>query len=368
MKVIKTGVESVDDLYDIEFTGNMIPHSWYAAIQTENSRPDLAAIVILAEILYWHRPTVERTADDAAVIVLKKKFHADLLQMSYAQIEKKLFLSKAQSRRALEKLENLGLIERCLRTVVTESGNKLGNVMYIKLFTQRLLEITFPGYDPCKKYPTRVSAETDKVIGENRQACLSEPMTNTEITTEITDTDYTSFYQQERAKVRDQVEYEYLIMDRKNDKGCTEGNVAQDQGEHAALEFDGHEQKHQADGCDDIRIQHRQIVDFQNCGTDDPFGLGKADSGNRTDNGGNHRGDHRDDQGDGDGFQHGPVAEHVFIPTQGESGEIGLGFPFVEGKQHQVNDGQINKQEHQDQVERGEKPGDRLFPFLYGFA
>ena len=225
MKVIKTGVESVDDLYDIEFTGNMIPHSWYAAIQTENSRPDLAAIVILAEILYWHRPTVERTADDAAVIVLKKKFHADLLQMSYAQIEKKLFLSKAQSRRALEKLENLGLIERCLRTVVTESGNKLGNVMYIKLFTQRLLEITFPGYDPCKKYPTRVSAETDKVIGENRQACLSEPMTNTEITTAITDTDYTSFYQQERAKVRDQVEYEYLIMDRKNDKGMIDNLI-----------------------------------------------------------------------------------------------------------------------------------------------
>ena len=168
---------------------------------------------------------MERTADDAAVIVLKKKFHADLLQMSYAQIEKKLFLSKAQSRRALEKLESLGLIERCLRTVVTESGNKLGNVMYIKLFTQRLLEITFPVYDPCKKFPTRVSAETDKVIGENRQACLSESMTNTKITTEITDTDYTSFYQQERAKVRDQVEYEYLIMGRKNDKGMIDNLI-----------------------------------------------------------------------------------------------------------------------------------------------
>ena len=225
MQVIKTGVESVDDLYGIEFTGNMIPHSWYASIQTESGRPDLAAIVLLAEILYWHRPTVERAADDSAVIVLKKKFHADLLQMSYAQIEKKLCLSKNQSRRALEKLESLGLIERCLRTVVTESGNKLGNVMYIKLFTQRLLEITFPVCDPYRKKPTRVSAETDKVIGENRQACLSEPMTNTKITTEITDIDYTSFYQQEREKVRDQVEYEYLIRDRKNDKGMIDDIV-----------------------------------------------------------------------------------------------------------------------------------------------
>lgn len=121
-----------------------------------------------------------------------------------AHIEKKLCLSKDQRRRAMEKLESLGLIERRLRTVVTESGDKLGNVMYIKLFTQRLLEITFPGYDPCKKYPTRVSTETDKVIGGNRQDCLSEPMTNTE----ITNIDYTSFYQQEKSKVRDQVDYE----------------------------------------------------------------------------------------------------------------------------------------------------------------
>ena len=69
MQVIKTGVESVDDLYGVEFTGNMIPHSWYAAIQTESGRPDLAAIVLLAEILYWHRPTVERAADDSATSI-----------------------------------------------------------------------------------------------------------------------------------------------------------------------------------------------------------------------------------------------------------------------------------------------------------
>ena len=105
------------------------------------------------------------------------------------------------------------------------SGNKLGNVMYIELFTQRLLEVTFTDADHCKKYPARVSAETNKVIGKNRQACLSEPMTNTEITTEITNIDYTSIYQQERAKVRDQIEYEYLIIDRKNDRGMIDDMV-----------------------------------------------------------------------------------------------------------------------------------------------
>ena len=97
MKVIKTGVNSVDELYGVDFTGNVIPHSWFKAIQTENGRPDLAAIVILAEILYWHRPTIERAADDDAEVVLRKKFHADLLQMSYSQIEKKFSCQKIRA-------------------------------------------------------------------------------------------------------------------------------------------------------------------------------------------------------------------------------------------------------------------------------
>jgi hypothetical protein len=55
-QIAKTGIASVDALYSIDFPGNIIPHSWYGTIQTESGKPDMNAIAILSEILYWHRP------------------------------------------------------------------------------------------------------------------------------------------------------------------------------------------------------------------------------------------------------------------------------------------------------------------------
>lgn len=227
MKVNTTGVKSVDDLHGVAFTGNIIPHSWYKAIRMEDGKPDFTAITILGEILYWHRPREECGDDESGGVTLRKKFKADLLQLSYSQLDSKFGLSKDMSRRAIENLEELGLVKRHFRTITTDGGMKLGNVMYIELFTQRLLEITFPDgeEDPCGFEPTRVSAQTDKVIGLNTIACGPEPMTNTEITTNNTTIDYTSVYQQEKEKVRDQIEYEYLIKDRKADRGMIDDMV-----------------------------------------------------------------------------------------------------------------------------------------------
>ncbi|MBR0340866.1 MAG: hypothetical protein IJH64_01175 [Oscillospiraceae bacterium] len=227
MKVNKTGIRSVDDLHGVAFTGNIIPHSWYKAIRMEDGKPDFTAITILGEILYWHRPREECGDDESEGVTLRKKFKADLLQLSYSQLESKFGLSKDMSRRAIENLEELGLVKRNFRTITTDGGMKLGNVMYLELFTQKLLEITFPDgeEDPCGFEPTRVSAQTDKVIGLNTIACGLEPMTNTEITTNNTTIDYTSVYQQEKERVRDQIEYEYLITDRKTDRGMIDDMV-----------------------------------------------------------------------------------------------------------------------------------------------
>ena len=227
MKVKKTGIKSVDDLYGVAFTGNIIPHSWYKAIRMEDGKPDQTAITILGEILYWHRPREECSDDEAGGVTLKKKFRADMLQMSYSQLERRFGFSRDVSRRAIENLESLGLVKRHFRTVTTEGGMKLGNVMYMELFTQRLLEITFPEgtEDPCGFEPTRVSVQTDKVIGLNTTASGLEPTTNTKITTKNTTINYTSVYQKEKEKVRDQIEYEYLITDRKTDRGMIDDMV-----------------------------------------------------------------------------------------------------------------------------------------------
>ena len=214
MQVSKTGVRSVDALYGVDFTGNIIPHSWYSTIQTEKGKPDLKAITILSEILYWHRPGEECDESGAGGIKLYKRFKADLLQMSYKHLWDKFGLTKDQSRRAIERLETLGLIKRHFRNVETDSTT-LYNVMYIELFTDRLMEITFPeGYEHHdRKKPTGVSDKTDEAIGNNQAGSAKNPMTNTENTTEITNIDYDSIYQAEIECVREQVDYEALTRD-----------------------------------------------------------------------------------------------------------------------------------------------------------
>ena len=227
MQVIQTGIRSVDALYGVDFTGNVVPHAWYSAIQTESGKPDMVAITILSEILYWHRPREECDESDPETIVISKRFKADLLQISYRQLTMKFGFSKDQSRRAMDRLEKLGLIKREFRTIETASGDKLNNVMYVELFSDRLIELTYTDgtVDHHRKNPTRVSDKTDEVIGNIQTGDMKNPMTNTKNTTEISNKDYLSVFQDERESVREQVGYEYLVIDRKNDRGIIDNMV-----------------------------------------------------------------------------------------------------------------------------------------------
>ena len=81
-KIKKANVASVDALYGIDFSGNIIPHSWYETIQTESGKPDMNAITILSEILYWHRPRESCGDGDSGETVLVKRFGKDMLQLS----------------------------------------------------------------------------------------------------------------------------------------------------------------------------------------------------------------------------------------------------------------------------------------------
>ena len=218
-KLNKTGIASVDALYGIDFKGNIIPHSWYATIQTEKGKPDMNAIAILSEILYWHRPRESCGDRDSEEIFLVQRFGKDMLQLSYGQLKRKFYLSKAQCRRAMKNLERLGVIKRHLRDFDTDTGNRLNNVMYIELFSDRLLQLTFPGPDtPGAKNATRVSNEMDEVIDFDESGDVSKYMTNTKNSSEISNKDY-PLYQSVLEQVRDQIDYDILIEDRTTDKG-----------------------------------------------------------------------------------------------------------------------------------------------------
>ena len=178
-KIRKTTIASVDALYNVEFSGNIIPHTWYGTIQTEIGKPDMNAIAILSEILYWHRPRESCGDGDSGETVLEKRFASDMLQLSYGQLNKKFHLSKAQCRRAMKNLERLGVIKRHLRDLETDAGDSLNNVMFIEMFSDRLLQLTFPDEaTPGTKNVTRVSNEMDEVIAFDEHdkpayACLA---------------------------------------------------------------------------------------------------------------------------------------------------------------------------------------------------
>lgn len=221
--MVRTGVKSVDDLYGVDFTGNLVPTPWFQHIVGSSGKPSMNAALILSEIVYWYRPI--SAIDSVGNVRLSKKFKADLLQLSYSRFESKFNLSRDQCKRAFDLLENLGLVKRHFKNVTLEDGRKMNNVMYIELFSEKVIEITRSSKDHGWIKPHRSKEESTELSVFTDTAAAENPMTNTQITTEITNIDNTSFYQRELSKVRDQVEYEFLIAIRKSDRGIIDNLV-----------------------------------------------------------------------------------------------------------------------------------------------
>ena len=143
MESYSTGNITVDQVGKINFIGNVIPHTWYKTILRENGKPNVNAIIILSDIVYWYRPKEVRDEYSGQLIGFEKKFKADALQRSYEQIAEMFGMTKRQASDAVIDLEKLGVIRRDFR-LYDIYGNKLGTVLYILLNVDRLYELTFP--------------------------------------------------------------------------------------------------------------------------------------------------------------------------------------------------------------------------------
>lgn len=160
-----TGNKTVDAVGRMHFHGNIVPNSWYQTIVKDSAGCDSIALLILADIVYWYRPTEVRDEVSGEVVGMRKKFRADMLQRNYKQLTKSLGVTRSQAKAALQRLEDLGLVKRCFRTVDT-GGMTLANVMFIDLDAERLREVTFPdeegveeseqGYGEISPYPHRI--------------------------------------------------------------------------------------------------------------------------------------------------------------------------------------------------------------------
>ncbi len=132
---------AVTEIGKIHFEGNIIPHPWYQRITLESGKPDLPAIIILAEIIYWYRPI--QSLDQSGKLILRKRFDSDMFQCSAAYFEAKFGFTKTQARRAIARLEEMGLIRREFRDVVIQ-GILRNNITFIEPVPVAIMAITHP--------------------------------------------------------------------------------------------------------------------------------------------------------------------------------------------------------------------------------
>lgn len=190
-KEFSSGNKTVDKLYNVNFFGNIVPVNWYKTIVSDSGKPQLAAICILSDIVYWYRPTVERDEKTGIEIGLRKKFSDDLLQRSYEQMSSFFGISKRVAKNNTVFLEELGIIKREFRNIV-RNGQVINNVLYIDLNIEKLFEVTFKSdIDPMTKNSHRSNKKKIEVQQKKVTAMTKNGHTNTEITT-ITTSNITS--------------------------------------------------------------------------------------------------------------------------------------------------------------------------------
>ncbi len=133
----------IEQMWRMNFSGNVIPMTWYKTILKENGQPDTTAIILLSEIVYWYRPQEIRDEVTGEFVGLRKRFrHSKYLQKGYQELADTFGFSYQIVQRAVKRLEDIGVIQRVCESLRTEAG-MLPNVLFIDLNVDRLAELTY---------------------------------------------------------------------------------------------------------------------------------------------------------------------------------------------------------------------------------
>lgn len=180
-----SGNEIVDMVGRISITGNIIPQIWYKTITHPSGKPYLEAIVILSDIVYWYRPTEVRDERTGEVIAYRKRFKADLLQRSYADLAQQFGISKREATNAVVALEKIGVVRRHLRTIDV-NGTKMANVLFLELVPKPLLALTCGEVTPITFKSDTSHVQKGDLSRSEVTPLTFKSETNTENTTENT--------------------------------------------------------------------------------------------------------------------------------------------------------------------------------------
>lgn len=130
----------VREISKINFTGNVIPHTWWTSVKTEDGNTDWLGVCILAEVCYWYRERVIRDETTGAITGRVKRFDADLLQKNYCALAEQFGTTVRHAKNAVARLEKSGLLVRCIRTVKVQ-GRPVPNVLFLKPNPQKIEQL-----------------------------------------------------------------------------------------------------------------------------------------------------------------------------------------------------------------------------------
>jgi len=135
---------TVERITKLDITGNMSPPTWYQTILMPTGRPDMDAIQILSDFVYWHKARRAHDPRTREFIGWERKFFADKFQANYKSIAKKFNMPLRATRDAIYRLIELGVLIRELRTVTSREGYVMTNVPYWDIDVDVLIELTYP--------------------------------------------------------------------------------------------------------------------------------------------------------------------------------------------------------------------------------
>jgi hypothetical protein len=142
-KMDSEGINPVcQNMVNLRLAGNVTPITWFKSILTNSGKPDIIAIMILSDIMYWYTPTITRDEITGEVVCLQQKFKADKLQKTYQEYADIFGFSKNQVKAAVDNLCGRKLITREFRNIKSKTGLPINNVMYLEPILENVTEIS----------------------------------------------------------------------------------------------------------------------------------------------------------------------------------------------------------------------------------
>jgi hypothetical protein len=142
---LSSGNAIVDRIGQMHFEGNIIDHRWtqHPLLKLPNGKLNGPALLVLADLVYWFRPSLIRDPVTNQIIEVRKKFREADFWKDYASWADSLGLTKRQVQDAIAFLKKHGLIRFRTGTVQLHHGAFTNNVPIIELVPELLSFITY---------------------------------------------------------------------------------------------------------------------------------------------------------------------------------------------------------------------------------